>query len=264
MAGQGYSYVSDKGFIAFSHDLENGEWKGVSIKKHDQEDSMAKAPLADAPLVVAWKLRATWGIRALAAAASADVLATLDTEWDSAQRALNLAVGAAEEAKEENVRAAAGRVRAALLAGGGTSQTLLSYDQEVDFARDQLKKAADKALSADVKLTGVDKHLERIDAATKALAKGLGRDEGKTRSPSRARRIRDALAACSGAFNGIHDEIAWAIEHTADKEDRARLAALLLPFEQLLERYPSAPAVPPEGDGAAPAASPAPSAPEPA
>jgi hypothetical protein len=264
MAGQGYSYVSDIGFIAFSHDLENGEWKAVSVKKYDQEDSMAGASLAAAPLAVAWKLRALWGIRALAAAAGADVMAALDAEWDSSQRALNLAVGAAEEAKEENVRAAAGRVRAALLAGGGTSQTLLSYDQEVDFARDQLKKVAEKAMTADVKLIGVDKHLDRIEAATKALAKGLGRDEGKSRSPSRARRIRDALAACSSAFNGIHDEIAWAIEHTADKDERARLQALLLPFEQLLERYPSAPAVALGGDTAAPQVSPTVPAPTPA
>lgn len=264
MAGQGYSFVSDKGFTAFSHDLENGEWKGVSIKKYDQEGAMAKAPLADAPLAVAWKLRATWGIRTLAAAASEDALAALDTEWDSAQRALNLGVGIAEEAKEEKVRAAAGRVRTALLAGGGTGQTLLSYDQEIDFARDQLAKAQDKALHADVKLIGVEKLLERIDAATQALAKGLGRDQGKTRSPSRARRIREAFTACSSAFNSIHEELAWAIEHTADKEDRARLEALLLPFEQLLARYPSTPSTLSKGDDTGAPASPAPSAPEPA
>jgi len=258
MAGYGYSFVTDKGFVAFTHELDKGAWKGVSINKYDTPGSMAKAVLADAPLIVAWKLRATWGIRALAATANAEALAPLDAEWDSAQRALNLAVATGEEHKKPEHKAAAGRVRAALLSGNGTAQTVLSYDQEVDFGQNQLDLAAKKSLAADVKLLGLGDHLKRIREATDALAKALGRDAAKGRAPARSQRVREALTACSIAFNGIHEEIAWAVQHTSDLDDRARLEKLLAPFERMLERYPPV-AVAPAAE-----APPQPAAPKPA
>lgn len=259
MAGYGYSHVNEKGFIAFRTELDGGAWQSISVDGFDQESSMAKAPLRDAPASVVWKLRALWGIRALMAAVGADALATLDMEWDSAQRALNLAVALAEEAKQPEVRAAAGRVKVALLGGGGSNQTQLSYDQEVDYGAQQLELAQQTALAEDVTIVGISAHLQRIGEATAALAKGLGRDEGKARSPSRSRRVRDAVAVCSTAFNGIHEEIAWAIEHTADLEQRADLQALLNPFQQLLDRYPPAApgAKPPAEEPADPSAPPA-------
>jgi hypothetical protein len=244
MSGYGYSFVTDKGFLAFARELEQGAWRPISLKKYDNPDALSKAPLADAPLAVAWKLRATWGIRALSAAVGTDILIELDQEWDSAQRALSYAVSAAEEHKKKDIRRAAARVRAALLSGAGTAQTQLALEQEVDFGRNQHDLASKKPLADDVIAIGASEHLARIHEATEALAKGLGRDSNKGRAPSRARRVRDALAACSTAFNGIHEEIAWAIDHSADGDERARLAQLLAPFEKLLARYPASGGVP--------------------
>jgi hypothetical protein len=65
MAGYGYSNVTDKGFLAFARELDEGAWKAVSIKKYDADGAIAKSPLADAPLAVVWKVRATWGLQAL-------------------------------------------------------------------------------------------------------------------------------------------------------------------------------------------------------
>ncbi len=253
MAGHGYSFVTDRGFNGFSRELESGAWGAVSIKKYDAEDEAAKLPLADTPAVVVWKLRTLWGIRAVAKATGVDALAEFDAEWDSAQRALNLAVGAAEEHKEPATRAAAGRIRLSLLSGGGVAQTQIGFDQEVDFGLNQIDLASRSPLAADVKTAGVGEHLKRIQAATEAFAVALGRDTGKGRAPARGRRIREALIACSTAFNGIHDEIEWAIEHTSDHEQRARLEGLLAPLNGLLERYPApaAPAAPAAGQSPA-------------
>lgn len=243
MAGYGYSYVTDKGFASFARELSEGAWKEVSIKKYDNETEppVARASLLEAPLPVVWKLRATWGIRALTRAmgtATADDLIMLDAEWDSSQRALNLALLTAAEHRDPEPRAAAERVRTALLMGGGTAQTQLSYEKEVDFGYAQLDLAGKAPLAADVKTTGLRGHLDRIREATDALAVGLGRTGGQRRTMSRARRIRDALAACSGAFNAIHDELGWILEHTAAGKDREPLAALHAPFLALLDRYP--------------------------
>jgi hypothetical protein len=243
MAGYGYSYVTDKGFASFSRELEGGAWKDVSIKKHDADGDppLAKSSLLHAPLPVLWKLRATWSIRGLARAmgsATADDLVRLDAEWDSSQRALNLALLTAGEHREPEHRAAAERLRSTLLLGGGTAQTQLSYEKEVDFGYAQLDLAGRPPLQADAKLVGLRSQLERVREATEALAAGLGRGSGEKRTVSRTRRIRDALRACSTTFNTIHEKLGWLIEHSPAGEDREQLEALRAPFMALLDRYP--------------------------
>jgi len=243
MARYGYSYVTDRGFTSFARELSEGAWKDISIKKLDTDgDSpVAKSSLLDAPLPVVWKLRATWSIRMLARAmgvTSADALLGLDGEWDSSQRALNLALLTAAEHRDAERRAAAERLRTALLLGSGTAQTQLSYEKEVDFGYSQLDLADKPPLAADVKATGIKPHLDRIREATDALATGLGRVPGQRRAGTRARRIREALAACSTAFNTIHDQLAWVLEHTAPGKDREELEALQAPLLALLDRYP--------------------------
>lgn len=114
MAGYGYSYVTDKGFTSFTRELSEGAWKDVSIKKHDADGDplVAKSSLLDAPPPVVWKLRATWCIRRLARAmgvTTADDIVTLDAEWDSSQRALNLGLLTAAEHRDADLRAAAER-----------------------------------------------------------------------------------------------------------------------------------------------------------
>lgn len=241
MAGHGYSFVTDKAFSAFARDLELGAWKGVSIARYDVPSRVPTASLFEAPRPVVWKVRALWSIAALDEAlgvASAAALAELDAEWDAAQRALHLFLASAAEGRDPAHRDAAIRLRGALLAGAGTEQTQYGYDAEVDFGGHQVAIASKAPRSADVKKVGAGAYLKRIEEATTALARGLGRSSGQTRAIARSKRIREAMTACTSAFNAIHDEISWLLAHTPSGKQRELLEALHAPFLALLERSP--------------------------
>jgi hypothetical protein len=262
MARNGYGTVDDKGYVSFAGAFEEGAWKDISIKKHDSEEMIALSPFASTPAAIVWKLSGTWGIRRLVQAMSVGNSVELDNEWDSAQRSFSAGVASEEDHQDPAHRAAAGRIRTALLDGAGTGQTQYDIDKEYDFGKKQLRLAEEKDLAADLKLTGLAPKLERIREATLALGEGTGREPGKNRAKARSLRIRDALQECSAAFNGIHDDLVWAIAHTASGPDRDKLEKMLEPFQALLDRYPAtataaSPATTAGDAKAAPAATPA-------
>jgi hypothetical protein len=247
MAGYGYSYVTAKGFVAFAHDLSEGAWKDISIKDYDAPDQIPTALLFEAPRPIVWKARASWAIaRVLGAlnAPSSEVLGTLDTEWDSAQRALNLFLGAAAEHSDPAHRDAALRLRPLLLAGAGAEQVKFDYDKEVDFGRSQIKMASEESVAADVKKVGAGAHLKRIEKATETFAAALGRGPGQKRASAPSKRLREAVSACSSAFNAIHDEMSWFLEHTPSGDARKQIEAQHAPFLALLDRNPPAAGAP--------------------
>ena len=254
----GYSHVSEKGFVAFSHDASEGPWAEVAIDAYDNEERTLGEGALEVPRPVAWKLRATWSIATLrdALGASPEVLAGLDVSWDSTQRMLHHTLGGAQEDEDPEVRASATRLRGALLSGNGTAQTNLSYDEEVDCGRHQVELMTHGALAEDAARVGLAALRDRIHETTEALAEGIGRAPGNARTLARSRRIRAAAAACANDFNGIHSEIAWLIAHTPHGLVRTRLERMLAPFQALLERYP-APADAPASTEDEPAAPPA-------
>ena len=261
MTRYGYGYVTEKGFMAFSHDLEEGAWQGVSIQGFDGAQRALSGDALGMPRDVAWKLRATWAIAALrdALGASPEVLAELDAAWDASERRLYHRICCSAEDRDPAVREAAERLRGALLSGNGTAQTNLTYDEEVDYGRHQVVLMSKGAVARDVQICGLAGAREEIAEVTEALAHGLGRAPGEKRKGSRHQRIRAARSACAAAFNGIHGEIAWFIGNMVPSKGRTRAEKLLAPFRALLERYPA-------GSGAgdldeeAPAQAPAPAA----
>jgi hypothetical protein len=184
----------------------------------------------------------------------------LDASWDSCQRKVNYRLAEHAESKEPEVQKAAERLRAQLLHGGGSGQTSFDYDQEVDFGRNQIELSKEPAAAADVKKLKMGDLLQEIADTTEALAKGHGRAPGTKRSGAPSIQQREAHTACSAAFNGVHDEIAWFIENTENGSDRDKLIELQAPFEALLARNPpraavakgTPPAVPPATPPAAP------------
>ncbi len=257
--GKGYGYVEEKGFVSFLNAFGEGGWQGVDIQPYDSEEMLMKTSLATTPVVVQWKLSGTWGIRTLVRAMSVGNNAELDNEWDAAQRSFAASVAAEEDHQDPAHRAAAGRIRTALLSGAGTSQTLLELDGEFEFGKQQLVLAEETALSADLKLTDLGPKLDRIREATVALGKGIGRVPGKNRAPARWLRIRETLQECIGAFTSIHDGLEWAIAHSPSGPERDKLEQMLEPFQALLERYPAPAAAEAK---AAPAPAPAPTVPD--
>ncbi len=117
MARNGYSSIDDKGYVSFASAFEEGAWKDISIKKHDSENMLAVSAFATTPLAVKWKLAGIWGIRTLVQAMSVGNTVELDQEWDAAQRSFSSSVAAEEDHQDPAHRAAAGRIRTALLSG---------------------------------------------------------------------------------------------------------------------------------------------------
>lgn len=260
MTRYGYGYVPEKGFLSFLSDLSEGVWKDISIKLYDHPHQKLAPALIDDASPVRWKLRATWAIVTLrdALGAGPAVLAQLDGDWDSTQRKLHFILGGAGEDKDPSRRDAAERLRGALLLGNGTAQTLLSWDEEVDFGRQQLALTAEGPLADDARKLGLHAVLQEVEETTAALAHGLGRGSEQRRGVARSVRLRWALAGCAAAFNGIHHEIAWFLDHTEDADAHSRLEQMLAPFQALLDRYPSTRGA--STDDAAPASTSAPAA----
>ena len=237
--GKGYGYVEDKGFVSFSGAFGEGEWESIDIQPYDSEEMLVKAPFMTTPVAIQWKLSGTWAIRMLVRSMSVGNTAELDSEWDAAQRSFAAGVASEEDHKDPAHRAAAGRIRTALLAGAGTGQTIFELDGEYEFGKQQIVLAEQKPLAADLKLTDLGPKLDRIREATLALGEGIGRVPGKNRAPARWLRIRDALQGCVGAFTSIHDGLQWAIAHSPSGPERDQMERLLEPFKALLERYPA-------------------------
>jgi hypothetical protein len=259
MTRYGYGYVPEKGFISFLSDLSEGVWNDISIKPYDHpEQKLAPTLLQGSSPPLRWKLRATWAITTLrdAVGAGPAVLDQLDVDWDSTQRKLHFILGGAGEDKNPSRRDAAERLRGALLLGNGTAQTLLSWDEEVDFGRQQLALTAEGPLADDSRRLGLHAVLKEVEETTEALARGLGRSPEQKRGVARSIRLRSALAGCAAAFNGIHHEIAWFLDHTEDGDTRVRIEQMLAPFQALLDRYPSTSST--NTGNAAPASAPAP------
>lgn len=237
----GYGNVSEKGYMAFTHDLSEGAWASVDISTYDNPERLLPADPLQVPRDIELKLRATWAIATLrdALGASPEVLAGLDGRWDATQRKFNHILGAAAEDNNAAVREAAQRCRGALLEGNGIAQTIRTYDKEVDFGRNQVALMSSGPLVADVTLLDLAAIRAEIHQATEALAQGIGRAPGEKRDLPRFERIRATRAACATAFNGIHQDLCWLIEHTPAGAVRTQLEALLAPFEALLSRYPA-------------------------
>lgn len=243
MTAYGYGNVTDRAFVAFDRELDDGAWKGIALKKADEQAHENAALLLNAPQLVIWKLRLRWGSAGVIAALGAAPLAELDGNWDSAQRRLFHRVATGIDDDDRAVRAAADRLSAQILAGTGVAQTQYDFEAEVDFGFNQIALTqADGPLAADVKRLKLADALADVAKTTEALAKGIGRGTGEKRRPP-SRKLRSAIAECAASFNGVHEDLAWFIGRTPTGAERDKLTALLVPLEALLSRHaPAAPA----------------------
>lgn len=236
MAAYGYGLLKDRTFVGFERELADGAWKDIDISPFEALAKDNAALLLSAPQLVIWKIRLQWAIASVLNALSAPGLAELDARWDAAQRRLfhRIAIGVDDENRQ--VREAADRLRAALLAGNGVAQTQLDYEAEVDFGRGQMALSREGgALHADAKRLKLGEALSEVEKTTEALAAALGRGTGEKRKPP-SRQLKEAVAECAASFNAVHEELAWFIAHTPAGSERDALSIRLAPLEALLTR----------------------------
>jgi hypothetical protein len=249
----GYGNVPEKAFLAFRRDLSEGAWRDISLEGDEYLGQGLASPLLHAS-PPGWKLRVTIAIASLrdTLGARSAILDRLDADWISIQRKLHAQLSSARQDRAEAKREAAERLRGALLLGDGTAQTILGWDEEVDFGRRQVALTQEGPLAGDARMVGLAFLLKAVEDTTEALARGLGRGPGQKRSSVRAARMRESRAACAAVFRGIHGEIAWLLDHTDHGATRARLSLLLAPFQALLDRYPPESSAAPADPASAP------------
>jgi uncharacterized small protein (DUF1192 family) len=245
MANYGFSYVPERGFVAFLNDLEEGEWGEVSLAGLDTSpDAPLPESILSAPRRVVWKVRLTRGCNRVKRARQGSATRTpsdIDDEWDALQRQLKHILAFHLEHKEPAKRDAAGRLFKRLLSGkSGLSQTRLPLQEEVDFGEAQVKAARESPLSADVTLLGIGELIDDIAKKTKELRDSLGRAPGQVSGAARDRAedLSSALTFATEAFNSVLSEIDWCVENVAGGQVIDELTRLREPLQNLLDRYP--------------------------
>jgi hypothetical protein len=234
-----FSKVSDKGFISLEVDLTEGEWAKLPGPSANSEPPS----LLEMNPPRAWKHLLVISIATLvdALGLGPDRLAA-DQAFDTSQRQLHHKTALDADDPDPEIRAAAQRVRAALLLGQGTAQTNLSFQEEVDFGLKQLALASRPPLKDDCDRLQLAPLLARIEAATFTLARAIGRPLGQPPQPDAPRsvRIRSALSTCASTCRTILNEIDL-FTRLSSPNDQRILAALRAPLDALLSRYASSP-----------------------
>jgi hypothetical protein len=231
----GFGGLTPELFVGFRADLDQGAWKGVAPLAKG-EDSL------DASAVTYWKCLLIAGIDDLVVAQeAANDVSEYDTPWDQAERRFVFAVQLKTVDRDPSIARDALAVQAALCPGGGTGMTNLGYDQEVDYARNQLSIAARPVMAKRIKRLKLDDEIEDIRVCTENLARALGRDgdDGSGAHVARSTRVRQATRACAAAFNHVYDALKLAHGRAGDTARRARIEGLLAPLERVLARRPS-------------------------
>ena len=244
MAAFGYSYVSETAFVASREEFARGAWGEVTVEEIPA-DQLATV-LITAPSVVALKALMVQAIDGLVTALSPDEtpLEEADAAWDSVQRQFAFAIAIEEESRYSARRAAAAQLRNTLLLGGGTGQTALGYQEEVDFGLKQIRLAEKEAVQKALETTELTSRFNAVRTQTENLAELVRNAPIEVRSPRSTRR-RVAHRSCVRAFNLAHAWLNLLMEANPDPATRERLAKLREPLQALLDRVsPDAPLPP--------------------
>jgi hypothetical protein len=197
MTTYGFARVDADGFLGMLAVLREGAWAEVPLPASSDQPTTEWNLLSQE---VRAKVRLTEALGLLRQAVGAEDRAVeLDQTWDRLQRRLDGMLTADTYHDDPDRQAAAQRLRKLLTLGNGTGQTGLSFQAEVDFGNRQALLVGHEC-AADVALLGYGPLFVSIDAATRALAAVLGRNDGSGRAV-RSERLRDALSRCVTAFN---------------------------------------------------------------
>jgi hypothetical protein len=241
MANQGFSYVTDDGFIGFLTELSKEAWGAIDIR-----DLLGEAPKSSwrASCEARWKLRLVTSCEALSAtkkALSRTPKEIDDEVWDPLQRTLDTETAVFLNRDDEAKKKAAQDVRAEFVIGAGRGQTRLSHDKEVDHGRKQVTLAKEQ-FKNQIALLELGPLIAKIDDATELLADALGIGSSTLNTSANRQRLkRGSISDCILAFGGVLNDIEWQLSRQNAAEETKLLMALQTPLLALLERYAEKP-----------------------
>jgi hypothetical protein len=233
--GYGFSYVQSEGFTSFSEKLNVSPWRDLDITPYDTPARKLSNGILALSTPVLLKLMMKWALDDLRTAELPTETLNADTvdrtRWDPPQKQLNKEIAAAESRPDPEDKAAATRLRAALLKGRGTQQTQLPIPQEVRFGYAQVLKARSDTLSKDVARFNLTNLIDEIYKATQALDQASGYTE-------RNKRQTEGLSRCVSTFNWVVGTLDLLLP-SANEQERTLLQTMRDPLQKLLDDYPA-------------------------
>lgn len=245
MSNQGYYRASQDDLAALSKKLrEESPWKEIDILPYESAANQLQTPIL--PLLKRRLLQRNEALLAALGSAS-DALTKLDAAWDVAQRRFVRRIEDAEEGDEQE-RAAAARLRNALLLGGGLAQTRLPFREEVTFGEKQVALARREPLHTDIKTLELSPLVDEIRARTAALAEGLRAVPFQSEKTTRTAQIRIATSRLAEQLERTDDELSMQEEEASDAKTKTQLQSLIgalrkiIPAPELTDKTAARPA----------------------
>lgn len=238
MADVSFAHVPAEGFTAFSAQLDGNVWGSIGVSTYLGADGRLAKPLGDAPAFVMFKVQLLMALTAaVLVMQSTGSAKACDKLWDGAQKRFSGLIAIDRASTDAQEKAAADRLHGLLLLGkSGEGQTRLSYQQEVDFGRKQIRLAAETSCAADIALLGLAPVMANIAAATENLALAIGQGRVDL-APARQRKA--AVAECVQVFGTVHRALDWLAEHGHAGPDRDTAIALRATLDELVAKYPA-------------------------
>lgn len=237
MADVSFTQVPAQGFAGFGMQLETGEWSSIDISTYLGADGRLEKPVTDASPFLFFKVQLSMAVHNMVLVLESTGGAKgYDDVWDNLQKRFSGLILLARASMNPAEKAAGDRLFTTLLLGKGESQTRLSYQQEVDFGRNQIRLASEPTLAGDIALLGLNGLVANISTATEKLGSAIGYGRNGL-APARQRRV--SVSECMQVFGTVYRSLDWIAEYGAAGGEREKARALRSTLEDLAAKYPA-------------------------
>lgn len=237
MADVSFTHVPAEGFAGFGMQLAAGEWSSIDVSNVLGATGRLEKPVTEASPFVFFKVQLSMAVdNMVMVLESTGGARGYDDIWDNLQKRFSGLIQLAQASMNPAEKAAGDRLFTTLLLGKGGSQTRLSYQQEVDFGRKQIRLASEPTLTADITLLGLSGLVANIATATENLASAIGQGRNDL-APAKQRRA--SVAECMQVFGTVYRSLDWIAAYGAPGGEREKARALLESLQDLATKYPA-------------------------
>lgn len=236
MADVSFGHVPAEGFAAFDTQLEKDAWGAIDVSTYLGQNGRPAKPMGSAPAYATYKVALKVSVSELVLVVQSTAGAKgFDAAWDQAEKHFSAVIVAARKSTNIAVKVAADRLFSAMLLGKGDGQTLLGYQQEVDFGRKQILLSTQPQMAADIALLGLGPMMQTIAGATDALAGAVGQGRADL-APAKQRKA--LVVKCTQVFGTVYNALDWHTAYGEPGEDREEAIALQTSLKDLAAKYP--------------------------